>query len=275
MSYPVMLSVVVLDSTNNTINFREGANTALATLAEGTYFARGDGSADDLLLVLKTGLETNVGARTSTNTYTPAIAWSVDADAPCAVVTVPRTTGADSFQFIASGSTFDFGLLGFDLTANPDTLTAGPKTSTLSPSCAWVSSDLYEEFEPEDEDDDAYVEVGRSGIPNAGTLSETFGIRRLALQMVGEKRTHSVRIAADVHRAFDRFRQLLVRGRRFELHFGSISAGSTLATLSTATTRQGTAWALAEESAKAFRPERMSMATRLYSWALRLRAWVA
>jgi hypothetical protein len=187
VSYPVILRAIVIDGTNNAINFREGANTAVAAITPGTYFLRGDGTADDLLAAIKAGLETNVGARTSVNTYTVAITWSADPAAPTATVTITRASGADTFQLLfATSTTFDAGVIGFPQTDTA--LNASPKASTLSPSAAWASSDVYRELEPEDAQE-GFAQRARSGVVAGGSVGGQFDDLRLSIQLVdGEGR---------------------------------------------------------------------------------------
>ncbi len=269
--YPVMLAAVVIDSTNGGLRITEGANTSVTSIPAGTYFLRGDGVADDLLLAIKTAMETNTAPRVSVNTYTVAVAWSTSPAAPSAVITITRATGADTFGVLWADAltTFDQALVGF---VASDTVNASAKTSTLSPSCVWVSPEIYVEAE-EDEEDDAYVQRARSGVVRGGDRGGPYETLRISFQLMEERRVKAARIAADVARAFDRFRRQLVRGRQFELHFGTISSGTTLAALSSSTER-GAGWHLSPDSVDGFRAERLRPGLPLYAWSLELWAHV-
>ena len=267
MTYPAMLAAVVIDSTNKNIRMKEGATTATVSLVEGTYFLRGDGAADDLLVIIDDALTSHAG----TNTYTVAIVWSVSPAAPHGVITITQSGGA-TFQLLWADAltTFDQALLGFTDANTADSTAA--KTGTLSPSCVWVSPEIYVEAE-EDEEDDAYVQRARSGVVRGGARGGPYETLRLSFQLVEERRVKAARIAADVARAFDRFRRQLVRGRQFELHFGTISSGTTLAALSSSTER-GAGWHLSPDSVDGFRAERLRPGLPLYAWSLELWAHV-
>jgi len=66
------------DSSNNDIQFNEGGGSAVATISLGggtsaTYFWLGDGSADDLVLALKTALDAASAASLNSRTYTVTV----------------------------------------------------------------------------------------------------------------------------------------------------------------------------------------------------------
>lgn len=271
--YPAMLAAIVIDSTNLGIRMTENATTATASLAAGTYYLRGDGSVVagelDLCLGIKTAIE---AATASVNTYTVAIAWSIAPGSPSAVITITRATGADTFAFLWADAltTFDEGLIGF---TNVNTaLDATAKSGTLSPSCVWVSPEIYESAE-ENEEDDAFAVRARSGRIRGGSRGGPYETLAMAFALVDEKRCKASRISADPNRAFDRFRRQLCRGRQFELHFGT-ATGTVLGALSSSTER-GSGWHLAPDSLDGFNAQRLRPGLAFYSWSLELWAYVA
>jgi hypothetical protein len=277
MTYPILLQSIVIDATNKVINFREGANTATATLVEATYYLRGNGAADDFCLALKTALETNNGLRTSTNTYSVVPAWSADPSARGCIVTITRLTGADSFQFLAASTTFDQGLIGFDFAA--DTLTAGPKSSTTSPSSAWVGDGPHRLHDPVDRPL-GYAKRAQSGRVRRAKTGTTRKDRRCGVSFVSPLRTHEMFVAGvDVERCFNRFLDRWRAGKPCELHLSDITAGFALGALSTTplstATRQGVAWQLGGDGNEEFEPRRQSNAVALFSWDLDLWEHVA
>lgn len=268
MSYPILLRAIVIDSTNKAIRFKEAAATVTLLLAEGTYYLRGDGSADDLLKILKTAID----AAGATNTYTVAVAWSADPSAVAAVITITQAGGA-TFQFLWADAltTFDPTLLGFARTNTADNTSA--KTSTWSPAAAWVADGDYEEFEPIDRRI-GYAERARSGKVRRGLTGMTRKDRRISFAFVDASRTHemfadTVSAVLDVNRCFNVFLDRWCSGQPAELHLVDITSGFTLGALSS-TTEQGDRWHVGDEGDADFTPERMSNAVQLYSWSLDL-----
>lgn len=266
MTYPVFLAAVVIDSTNNVINFREGANTAVATVVAGTYYLRGDGAADDLCLALKTALEANSGARVSVNTYSVVPTWSADPSGIGCTVTITRLTGADTFQLLTASTTFDAALIGFNFAL--DALNAGPKVSTLSPSSVWVGDGPHKEHEPIDRPI-GYAKRSRAGKVRRGKTGTTRKDRRFAVSFVSAVRTHEQFNTTDPERCFNRFLDRWRAGKPVELHLSDITAGFALGALSS-TTEQGATWQLGGEGDDEFEPRRQSNAVQLYSWSLEL-----
>lgn len=269
MTYPVFLGAVVVDTSNNAIRLTEAGTPYTATIASGTYYLRGDGASGDLCAAIVTALDATAGG----NTYAVTVAFDIDGDNVSAVVTIARATGTDAFQILWSNTstTFDEALLGFTSASLPNP--AGTtSSSTLSPSCVWVSSDIYREFDAEDEDD-AFANRALSGYTYGGSNGE-FDVRRLGMDFVVAKRAHEMWIAADPTRAFNVFRRRCIGGLPFELHFGTISSGSALAALSSST-EQGDRFVMHEANVDGFDPRRLSPAMALYSFDLRLSAYVA
>ena len=277
MTYPIFLQAVVIDSTNKVINFREGANTATATLVEGTYYLRGNGAADDLCLVIKTALELNNGARVSVNTYSVVPAWSADPSARGCIITITRLTGADTFQLLATSTTFDQALLGFDFAA--DALNAGPKVSTTSPSCVWVGDGPHRLHDPVDRPL-GFAKRAQSGRVRRGKTGTTRKDRRVSVSFVAPARTHEMFVlGVDPERCFNRFLDRWRAGKPCEFHLSDITSGFTLAALTTTpvltATRQGVLWQLGGEGDEEFDPVRQSNAVALYGWDINLWEHVA
>ena len=271
MTYPVILPVIVIDSTNKAIRMTENATTSTINLVEGSYFLRGDGSADDLLLALKTALDSHPNV-TTPNTYTVTIARSINSAAVSGAVTVTRATGSSSWGVLWADAltTFDQALLGF--VAN-DTVNASPKVSTVSPSGQWVSNEIIKRRDPRTEVDVKQVRT-RSGAVGGGRRGGPYSVRLVQFEYVNEKRTDAMLNTTDPTAAFSSVFALLSTLRRFELHFATLATSPALAALSS-TTRQGTAWHLDEASAEEFEPRKLSAGTPLYSWGLRLLGYVA
>lgn len=266
-THPILLSAVVIDSTNGGLRITEGANTSVTSIPAGTYYLRGDpAQSDDLLLAIKTALETNTAPRVSTNTYTVAVAWSADPSARGAVVTVTRATGTDSFGVLWADAltTFDQALVGF---VDSDTVDASAKSSTVSPSSVWVGDGPYREFEAIDRHV-GYAKRSRSGVVRRGLTGETRKDRRFSVEFVCAARTHEKDSTTDVDRAFSRFLDRWLTGRPAELHLTTVS-GFVLAALS-ASTEHGAGWHVGVDGDDEWEPRRHSAAAALYAWSLDL-----
>lgn len=268
MTYPVLLSSVVVDSSNSAIRVKEGATTSTLTIASGTYFLRGDGSSDDLCKAIKTCLETHAGA----NTYTVSVAFDVDEDNVSAEVTISRATGSDTFQiqWASASTTFDCTLLGFASANTADD--ANDKVGTLTASCAWVCSagGALREIEPEREHPGAWSVTALDGTTYAGSIGFARRLRRVGLQYIHGARAVERLNSSDQAASIERFlARVSEEGSAMELHEPAISSGTILAALSSST-RERTTWCLDEGSAQAIKPMRMSPAVALYSLDLRL-----
>jgi hypothetical protein len=270
MSWPVLLRAIVIDADNKAIRFKEGASTSTLSLAEGTYYLRGDGAADDLLKAVKDAFD----AAGATNTYTVAIAWSIDPDAAHAVVTITQSGGA-TFQILWADAltTFNEAWLGFTNANTADSTAA--KTSTLSPSAAWVSAQPLEMDQPIDRAQ-TYVQRARSRRVRRGKYGTTAKDRRIDLALIPSTKTHEQFVSAggDVARAFNRFLDELREGAPLELHLASVSSGFVLAALSSST-ESGAGYVLGEDADADFEARRLNAASGLWSWSLELMEHVA
>lgn len=281
-TYPVILPAVVVDP--GTIRLTEGGvaqtlniidpATSAALATSKTFYLRGDDATDDLCRLVRQTLDTHTGA----NTYACTVSWSIDGTALPAAVTIART-GANNFSIDWTNAltTLDERLLGFRSIA---TTTGSTTTGDVSPTASWVANDIYEFFEEEAELQ-AFVERARSGVVIGGRRGGPYDVRRLALRFQTEQRTVTKAVPTvsgvlDTARAFGSCWARLATGRPFELHFASISSGTTLAALSSSTRQvctngSGTAWHLdADTIESGFRPERLAPGVGLYSWAMRM-----
>jgi hypothetical protein len=268
MSYPILLRAVVIDADNKAIRFKEGASTSTLSLAENTYYLRGDGTADDLLKAIKDAFD----AAGATNTYTVAIAWSADPAGVSAVITITQTGGA-TFQILwADGATtFNPAWLGFADANTADSTAA--KTSTLSPSLAWVSDGPYAENEPVDRPQGT-VQRARSRRAKRTKTGNTGKDRVLGMSFVAAARTHQqFASGGDTARCFNTFLDELREGPPFELHLVGTTTGFTLAS-TTSSTKQATL-VLGEEGDAEFKPRRQSNGVQLYSFAVECWEYVA
>lgn len=257
MAYPALLGAVVIDATNNVIRLKEGASPSVsASITVGTYFLRGDGAADDLLLAIKTALDL-AGA-----TYTPTITCSVDAvSARTGIVTI---TGSTSFQLMFSegANTFDETLLGF--VAGVNTTAGLTSTSTLSPAAIWTAPEQNRELEPVIEKQVA-VRRAANGKVRGIQRSSKMTSYRLAFSFVRDTRMLIARNAADPNATLEAFMDRFGANARFELHDADVSSGTTLAALTSSTLVSQVHFS--EETLTRFEPQRVAPGTPLYSWS--------
>lgn len=285
MTYPVILPAVACDnSTAVVVTETAGAQTlklvdpaTAAVIPVGTtktFYLRGDGATDDLCRALAETLATATGA----NTYSVTISRNIDGTALPSTVTIARS-GANNFtiDWANAATTLSGRLFGFRSVSTGSVTTA---TGDVSPTGQWVANDIYELFEEEDEVE-AFVERARSGVVIGGRRGGPYDVRRLALRFQAEQRAvvkavPTISSVVDTGRAFAACWARLCTGRPFELHFATISAGTTLAALSSSTRQpcfngSGTAWHLDADTVEGgFRPERLAPGVGLYAWALRM-----
>lgn len=288
MSYPVFLLPIVVAPgtvrltetiagvpTPQTLTIIDPAGPGLTTplSVSKTFYMRGDGSATDLLQLLKLTLDTHTGA----NVYTVAISRNIDGTLLPSSVTISAATNNFSIDWTSVSTTLNERHFGFRSIATTSGLTT---TGDVSPTSQWVANDVVEFFEEEDEVA-AFVERARSGAVLGGRRGGPYDIRRMGLRFQAEQRTvvkgvPTISTVLDTGRAFASTWALMATGRAFEVHLASLSAGSTLAALST-TTRQaclqgtGTAWHLDSDTIEnGFSPERLAPGVGLYAWSMRM-----
>lgn len=267
--YAVLLPAIEIDTTNQGIRMTENATTATASIAVGTYFARGDGASDDLLKVIDDAIE---AATASVNTYTIAAARSANAAAVSGSVTFTRASGADTFRFAWADAltTFDESLLGF--TDANTALDANPKVGTLSPEAWWVSSEIYASFEPTFPTDGA-VTRARSGKVRGVRRGGPYEERLWEQEMVDSRRVLSQDNTSDPTATLQAYLARWGDGTRFEFHGVTASSYPTLGALSSSTLI-GT-FHLSEDALRNFDPKRIDPGVPLYDWTMRLLKYVA
>lgn len=287
MTYPVILPAIVLEpttvirhteaaTTNNLTVIDPATGSALATSK--TFYLRGDDATDDLCRVIRQTLDSNLNGLTP-NTYTCSISRNIDGAALPSTVTIARASGGSVFSidWANAATTFDERLLGF---RNVATASGTTTSGDVSPTGQWVANDVYEFFEEEAEVQ-AFVERSRSGVVIGGRRGGPYDVRRLALRFQTEERTAAKAVptissVVDSGRAFANCWARLCTGRPFELHFATISSGTTLSGLSSSTRQgcffgAGTSWHLdADTVEQGFRPERLAPGVGLYAWQLRM-----
>lgn len=265
MSYPVLLGAIVIRAgVNDAIRITEGATTATATIAAGTYYLRGDGATGDLCPALVTALQ---GATASLNAYSATVSFNVDPALAHSTLTITRTSGADSFGILWGDALtkFDAPLLGFTTST---AVNASAKVSTQSCAAAWVSNDMAREIEPFSE---RVVSVPRavSGRVSGVTRSDRMQSWRLGLAFIDERRTFVARALAVASDALEGFMERFGPGSSFELHEQpTIAAGTTLAALSASTERDECCFS--EETLSTYSPTRLGPGVPLYSVDMKL-----
>lgn len=268
MSIPVLLDAVVIDSTNNTIRVIEAGVTTDVTVVAGTYVARGDGSADDLLAAVETALTAATGA----NTYTVDVAFDADPDEVAAVVTVARATGTNTWgiQWAATQTTFNPAWLGF-VEANETPASVASRASTLTPTTCWVGDGIAD-LDPE-RDADAYVFVANNGTVAKGLIGGPFYGSVIGLELVPGKRMWAELNTADPTAAFSTWWERAIASGYFELHQVELaSATATTTTQPSASTRWGLcSWHLHEDSVTRLPASKLNRATSLWSTSMRMR----
>lgn len=139
MKWEIFASAVVIDGTNNLLQFQEGGigPTYTATLSPGTFYLTGTGGPEDLAKSIADDLEARSLAVGGSETYTIDYSGLITKPGRTGVVTI---TCSNDVELIASGSTFDFTVLGWP---NADTGAATVITSPFSPTCTWVPDQPY------------------------------------------------------------------------------------------------------------------------------------
>ncbi len=251
-------AITITTGENDVIKLDENGSVASATIAPGTYFARGDGTASDLLAAIATALGAAFGggnAYTVTAVTAGAVAsWCITPSAASATFKVTRSSGSTTFRvrWNHGSANFPAALLGF--TTEKGSADANPEYSTLSPSSCWVHNDRFIDLLPDMSAPRPEVEMASGGLEGVdrGDPSHT---RRLLLELVDGRRMWAYRITADPDRSYSRFWQLARDGRQVEIHTVDLQTGSsTLLDALTTSTRHisdtVTSWILAGESAE-------------------------
>lgn len=258
--YPLIRRAITITPSNNSFYWREGANVALAVVADGVYWLRTSG-VGSLLLAVKAAIES---ANASTNTYTLTMTRSVNPATPTSTVTITRTTGADTFQ-IAAGNTFPLHALGFpDLGTPLDSL---PKTSTTSPSGIWLSNDMLTIDEPDITGEVFGEDPSRGGAVVAGAQSEAWDRYRWAVAYVARKRVWQEANVADPNATWEAFWRRIRSGPVLEL--------ARLDPITFAMTDLAGQWVADLATRERVGPVRLGPGTPIYSWPMEFQRWVA
>jgi hypothetical protein len=268
MSYPLFLRSIDIDSTNNVLMFSENGVTRTATLTVGTYYLRGDGGSDDLLLEIKTKME---AAGASVNTYNIGVEVDTDKANPSATVYFSIASGTDAFAllFAHASNTFEAGLLGF--TSASTASDTAIKSGTLSPTALWCGAEYVTSYEPVVEHE-AYATVALSGRVKGAVLGSARDLLDVSFELQPGERVHSVYNSSDPTACFSRFFTSWASGASVEFYDYSPDTGTLITAISPAD-RVGV-YHLDADSATRFQPQRLSLATTLYSWRLLLRGAV-
>jgi hypothetical protein len=258
--YPLLRRAITITSSNNAIQFREGATTATATVAAGVYFLRGTGG---LLAAIITALQ---AATASANTYTAALTTSVVAAQPTGVVTITRATGADTFQILGASvsTTFPLHAIGF---ASVDTaLDALPKASTLSPSGIWVSNDMLTTDEPDFTGEVFGETPSRGGSLSAGAQSDTWDRYRWAVAYVARRRTWQEANTGDPNATWESFWRRIRSAPVLEL--------ARIDPTTFVVTDLPNQWVADLATRQNVGPTRLAPGTPIYSWPMTFERWV-
>lgn len=251
-----MLSAVEIDADNDTIMLDELGVVAVATLTHGTFFVRGDGTADDLLANIATALGAafvggnTYGVTLTTNGTIPSL--NVTASSPSGIVRVAGILGGNVYRvrWLHASTTFDPAILGF--AAEKAAANLNSETSTLSPSAIWVPSDRHIDLIPELATVRAENELASGGL-DVVDRSDVAHSRRVLFQLIDGRRVWAHRITSDPDRSWGRFWSRVKDGRALELHELDLQSGSSslLGAMSSSTRHTSddvTQWVLAGES---------------------------
>ena len=256
-TYPAYLQAVTITTgVNDTIVFDEGSGNLTATLAAGTYFLRGDGSADDL------GNEIASAMTTAGGTYTVNVYMYTTSAAT--EFLLQKSTG--TFKLSLANSTFPLAdLLGF--TSSNEVLQSA-HVGTDYAKINWVSnqplagreisnaSNITQHLTAEGQ---VHTYVGQDGLVS----------RLLEHELVSAAKT---KYATGGNASFEAWWGRARQGYRFEFHDTTESSGL-LDTLSAGTLKD--TLTLGEDACRAFRPARLSRGLALYSWSILCRRYVA
>ena len=257
--YPLIRRAITITSSNNAIQFREGATTATATVAAGVYFLRSTGG---LLAAVITALQ---AATASANTYTATLTTSVVASQPTGVVTITRA-GADAFQILGASvsTTFPLHAIGF---ASVDTaLDAAAKASTLSPSALWVSNDMLTVDEPDITGEVFGETPSRGGSLSAGSQSDAWDRYRWAVSYVARRRVWQEASTTDPNATWEAFWRRIRSAPVLEL--------ARIDPTTFAVTDVPNQWVADLATRTSVGPVRLSAGSPIYSWPMTFEKWV-
>lgn len=260
-AWPIFAGAIVIDASNNAIRFKEGASTVTVTVASGTYFILGDGTASDLLAAVKTAID-GAGA---TNTYGVTILFDRTAANVSAAISIARTVGAATFQFLWGDAltTFVAAYLGFTQVNTADS--TATKVSTQSPRALWVSDQPYAALEPIKQRK-VFANRAQSGIVKGGARTSTWQVKRLDMEAVSSFRTNDGVDTGDTERTFDAFLDYVGDGKQCRLYLADFETSATSALIGTLTFT----CEFSQESIEEFAPKRLEPGAALYDFSVTL-----
>lgn len=273
--YPFISRPIEITAANRVIRITEGASTANVNVAAGTYWIRGDGSADCLLTRLKTALE---AATASTNTYTVSLLFEpLNLDTPV-VVRIARATGSDTFRldFDNVAVTFPVEAIGFRRVATA--LDANDKDGDRPTTGLWMADDMLVVDDPS-EDGDVFGDLpASSGAVLFGSHSEPWEMWRWQHARIRRSRTWGI-YATYPDVSWQYFHRHVRSGAVCELRTAGISSTAVVPYASASVEQTGGAgaqWVADEQTRANVGPlNRDAPGNPFYSWATTWRRWVA
>jgi hypothetical protein len=150
IDFPCLLGAIVIDSDNNTLILDEAGVDITCTIASGTYYLTGDGTASDILLAVKTALDGSASANTYTLDCSDGVddTWSRDTADTAVTVRVTRASGGANFRvrWPNASTTFPSAALGF--IAEKGAANSSAESGTRSPTHVWVGAGHIEDAPP-------------------------------------------------------------------------------------------------------------------------------
>ena len=197
---------VVIGSSSKTLRYTDGSGTADQDMAEGTFWWRGDGSADDLTTRLDTLLTAAAVATGSGQTYTVALGDD-------GLLTITEG-GAASFtlEWAHANTTLNPATFGFD--AANQTSVAGVMVSDFQVGSAWFPEQVYVD---ETEDFPAY-RANITGLMNGRVRTQLWGSltkRSILLDVLPPEKIFTAEETVG-QEAFQRWYAQIAQGTRFE-----------------------------------------------------------
>lgn len=224
--YPFISRPIEIATANRVLRITEGAGAPTnVNVATGTYWIRGDGSADCLLTRIKTALE---AAGASTNTYTVSLRFQpLNEDTPV-VVRIARATGSDTFRldFASGAMTFPVDAIGFQ---RIDTaLDANAKDGDRPTTGLWMADEMLTVDDPSEDGDVFGDQPASSGTLFAGSLSEPWEMWSWHFERIRRSRTWGI-YATYPDVSWQRFHRRIRSGAVCELRTAGITSTSAVA----------------------------------------------
>lgn len=254
-TYPLYLqSITIRAGVNDVVVFNQTLGDISATIAPGTYYLRGNGTATDFAFALKFAMDSvAVGA-----TFSVTPEFAIDGTQNEMQIFV----SSGLFRFNLSTSTFDLSLLGFNA-ANE--VYASGQVGADGMDVAWVGNQPLSGRELQ-RASDVVQNITADGQAYTYVQQSALALRTLEHELIGADYTFGT------GPSFERWWELARDGRPFEAH-AQTATGGIIDALSPSTLFD--TLVMAEDSCRAFTPARLSRGLALYSWALLCRRWVA